>query len=131
MFTEVQKAYSNMVDAVKRKILEDSIDEWKKMKSHIQIESAHLALSAGNELPRRSFDVQGSQRERPALLSSRVSKALDVRSSRKRPSSGGKKVERQRKASDSKDPKNLLKVRRAETIILMQIWFKWKSCRLR
>lgn len=58
MSTEVQKTYEDMVDAVKLKSQKELVNGRKKMANHFKNEPARLAVSAGNDLFRRSSDVQ-------------------------------------------------------------------------
>lgn len=51
---EVQKTYCDMADAGKRTIQEDHTERWKKMETRFQVESARLAVTARDELLKRS-----------------------------------------------------------------------------
>lgn len=44
-FTEMQKTYGNMIDAIERKIWEDLVNVWQKIGTYFQVESARLAAS--------------------------------------------------------------------------------------
>lgn len=69
------------------------------MDSYLQVESALLAGSAGDEIIRRSSEVQSFLRESSAFLSSGIAKALVVeRSSSKSLSVGTKKAKKTRRA---------------------------------
>lgn len=97
--TEVQKTHGDIVEAFKQKIQEDLVDGWKKIESHFQFESARLAVNNGEELLRRSPDVQSSVGKSSPLFSSRVTKALEVgNSSRKRSTVVARKAKKPRKA---------------------------------
>lgn len=56
MPTEVKKTYKDTVEAVKPKNQENNVDEWKKMNRYFHVETARLAICAGEELLRRSLD---------------------------------------------------------------------------
>lgn len=104
--TDAQKTSAVMVEVVKLKIPTDLVDGWEKTKPHFQVESAHFAVSAGDELLRHSSDAQSSLRKNSVLFSSCVTKALDVGSSNsKSPSVSAKKIKRPRKASGLKGAK--------------------------
>lgn len=76
----------------------------ENMKTHFQVQSVDLAVSAADELSHQSFDVQCFLLKILALFSSRVTKSLKVGSSSgKRPSADTEKAKRSRKASGSED----------------------------
>lgn len=76
--TEALKAYKDMVDAFKLEIWEGFVEWWKKLETHFQVDLVRLAVSTGDELQRRSSDVQSSSGKSSTLFSSRVAKALNM-----------------------------------------------------
>lgn len=61
VFTEVQREYEDMDDAVKLQIQDDLIDRrMEKDGESLSVESTRLVVSAGEELLRQSADVQRS-----------------------------------------------------------------------
>lgn len=116
---ELQKTYDDIFHAVKWRIQEDFEEEREIGKADFLVRSARLALRAGEALVRQSSDVQVSQGKSSAPFSRRITNASDMFSNSKSPSAGAKKARRRRIASSSKGTKNLLKVRRAGSTILM------------
>lgn len=88
-----------MVDAVKRKIQDDLVDEWKKAVTHIQVESARLAVRTEDLLLLRSLVTKRSL-GKCSVLESHVIEVADVGSGIKNPSASAGKVKRPRKAPD-------------------------------
>lgn len=58
--TEMWKTYDDMVDVVRLKIQDGLVEGWKKVETLFKVESVCLAVSAGDELLRRSSDIQSS-----------------------------------------------------------------------
>lgn len=115
MCTEVQKAFQDMVGAVKRKIRADLDDVWKKIETHLQVEFDRFVVSVGDELLSLSSTVQSFLRKSTALLSSRVVQALDAGSRNNSSSVGTKKTKKTRDSRIRSVRRNLLRVRRAVT----------------
>lgn len=101
---EGQKTHDIAFDVFKRNLQEDLVDGWKRVENHSQGESARLAVSAGNKLLPSFSDVQSLPRNSLALLSSLVTKALDLSSKGNSQSAGAKKTKRPHKASGFKGP---------------------------
>lgn len=98
--------YEESADAVKSKLQAKLVDGWKLRETYFQVMYVRIAVSAEDDLRFRFLGMRSFLEKSSALFSSRVAKALDVRSySCKSPSFDSKKTKVRRKASDSKNVK--------------------------
>lgn len=100
---EVQRTCDDNVDYFRRRTRRDLAREQKKMQTDFQIESARLAVSAGDELSRLFSDVESLLWNGSDLPSSHDINALDVDNSSESPPASAEKAMRPSKASGSKD----------------------------
>lgn len=77
----MQKTYEDIVEVAKLRIQPYFVDGWEEMDTRLDVKYARLAVTAEDELLRRSLYVQSSVEKSVSLFSIRVTEASGVGSS--------------------------------------------------